>query len=70
MKQTLIEIRGYIGQAAERGKEPVPQELADIISRRMKAAPDSARYMRALGEFLGVAMQGAIILPENWTPPD
>lgn len=71
MKQTLIDIRGLYLEAAERGEEPTPQALADVIDRRMpRGGPARARYLRGMGEFIGQALIGEVPIPEHWTPPD
>lgn len=70
MKQTLIEIRGYLGRVAADGVEPSPAEVAAIIRRRLASSEDQERYWRGLGEFVGQALGGAVIIPEKWTPPD
>ncbi len=71
MKQTLIEIQSCYTRAAKEGREPSPFECAAIIRRRLPAAdPDRERYLRGMGEFIGQALNGGVIDPVKWTPPD
>jgi hypothetical protein len=70
LKQTLVEIQVYLRQAAERGKEPQPRDMAAIINRRLNGARDREKYLRGMGDFIGQALSGAILIPEKWTPPD
>lgn len=70
MKQTLLEIQGYLKEAARDGLEPEPSEVGAIISRHLASTDNRERYMRGLGDFVGQALGGAIIIPEFWDPPD
>jgi hypothetical protein len=73
VKQTLIEIQRLYEEKAGAGfpQEPTADELAQIIMRRIPAsAALQRRYWRGMGEFIGQALQGVVIDPREWTPPD
>lgn len=73
MKQTLIDIQRLYAEKAESGfpDEPTASELAAVIKRRVPTAPAlQDRYFRGMGEFIGQALQGVVIDPREWTPPD
>lgn len=70
MKQTLIEIQGYLKRVAAQGEEPSPAEVGNILRKRLETSDNPDRYWRGLGDFVGQALGGAIIIPERWTPPD
>jgi hypothetical protein len=70
VKQTLIEIQGYLRRARMDAREPEPGEVGAIIDRHLAGAENRDRFMRGLGDFVGQALGGAIIIPERWTPPD
>jgi hypothetical protein len=73
LKQTLIDIQRLYEEKATSDfpQEPTPAEIAEVLKRRMPVVPAlRERYLRGMGEFIGQALQGVVIDPREWTPPD
>lgn len=69
MRQTLIDIQALYSEAAGRGEEPSPDELAAVIERRMRLV-ERGKYLRGLGAFIGQALHGGVPIPGRWEPPE
>lgn len=61
MRQTLLDIR----LAQEKG-ESSPNELAEIIERRLAAVRDRTGYLGQLGSYLAATLAGVIPDPEEY----
>lgn len=68
---TLLNIQLSYSEAANHGHEPTPEELGAIMERHYPALDSSRkRYWRGMGQFVGSALDGYVLDPRRWVPPD